>query len=105
MRTLPLLNNVPESQLPAIAKAELEKYKRAGFDGTFTTWGVPRAAHGDIADIEDSEYPEHNGSYYMKKVEISASADGGFRRTITLHKQTVPLTTDKVRKQRAKQKS
>lgn len=87
-------NDVSKEALPKIAKGHLDKFKIGGFSGTFQTWGIPFAQHGDIIQLEDDEYPEHNGAYYIKKVEVSFD-ENGFRRTIHPHQKAVPLTNQR----------
>lgn len=72
-------------------KAELEKriktvYDRAkagGFDGSFTTFGFPRLAHGMRAELKSAQYEDRNGTYYVDGVVKTFGPDG-YRQDVKL---------------------
>ena len=45
----------------------------------------PRVKHGDVVELIDSQVPDRNGKYYVKRVSTSFGMEGG-RKTIELDK-------------------
>lgn len=59
----------------------------SGFRGQVTTFGEPVVQHGDIAQIEDLKFPEKDGKYIIKGVNI-AFGQNGYRQVLNLDIQT-----------------
>ncbi len=72
-----------EATSKEMATAEIEKLKYDGYDGTIKAFLMPFATRGMKAIISDTEYPEQNGNYFIKKVRVSFGQNGA-RRTVTL---------------------
>ncbi|GJH41151.1 hypothetical protein RCZ04_17010 [Capnocytophaga sp. HP1101] len=72
-----------EAKLRAMAKAEVERLKYDGFDGTLTSFLVPFATRGMQAHIIDQEMKEIDDHYFIKKVEITFGRNGA-RRQVTI---------------------
>ncbi|MRJ11391.1 hypothetical protein EDL98_09960 [Ornithobacterium rhinotracheale] len=53
-----------------------ELHKREGFEGTFTTLGIPSLQHGEKVAISSTLYPGRKGIYYIDRVVKKLSADG-----------------------------
>lgn len=78
--------NLPEKELKQVATAEIERLKKDGYSGTLTTFFEPWATHGNVAIIQDADYPEKDGEYFIDKVVVSMGVDG-YRRNISLGKR------------------
>lgn len=75
--------NRTRTQLQELLERWLPNLYYTGFKGSFMTFGEPVVNHGDICKIEDLKFPEKNGSYIVKSVQISFGQDG-YRQTIEL---------------------
>lgn len=76
----------PTSDLERMKRrGETELLRRTydGYDGTIKTWLVPGCQAGDTAFIQDDDYQEKNGTYFVRSVKTTLSAAGGVRK-ITL---------------------
>lgn len=64
------------------ARGELEVKRRSfdGYDGSITTWLVPECLPGDSATLHDADYPEKDGTYFVRSVTTSYSSGGGKRK-------------------------
>lgn len=82
-RTLSFYNIDSKSELEARAKEELDRLKYDGYRGSIKTFGVPACEHGDIAEINDPNYPERSGSFFIDKV-VKTFGINGYRREVTL---------------------
>lgn len=60
-------------------QAELLRRTYDGYDGTITSWLVPQCKAADTAVLHDAEYPEQDGSYFVRSVKTTLSASGGTR--------------------------
>lgn len=78
-----------------LSKEELKKrtdnifknYKtHGGYRGTITSFGWPRVEHGQVVQVVDKKYEERNTKNFVDEVEITLSANGGYRRTIDIGK-------------------
>jgi phage protein D len=78
-RTIMRYNIKDKATLKQIAKDELKLFKRDGYEGSFTGWLVPFAAHGMTAHLDDPDYPERGGSYLINKVTTTFGTSGGRR--------------------------
>ncbi|MRX40407.1 late control protein [Flavobacterium sp. LC2016-23] len=70
-------------KLEEMAKAEIEKLKYDGFDGDVTSFLIPFATRGMKAKFIDSEHPNREGNYFIKKV-VTTFGTGGARRKVTI---------------------
>lgn len=63
------------------ARGEAEVLRRSfdGYDGSITTWLIPECLPGDTAVLRDRDYPQKNGSYFVRSVKTSFSKEGGSR--------------------------
>jgi hypothetical protein len=83
--------NLNTMKIPGLSKAKLTKLLErwlpnlhyTGFQGSFVTFGEPVVDHGDIAKLSDLKFPERDGSYLIKAVQIDFGV-GGYRQTIEL---------------------
>lgn len=75
-----------EAGLLKMAQAAYERKHYEGYEGSFESWLLPRAFAGDYAKLTDSTDKVHSGTYYIKKVTVSFSSDGG-KRTIEIGKK------------------
>jgi hypothetical protein len=77
--------NIPKEGLRSVAEKALEKMRVTTMKGNITSFGIPYADHGYVANIIDDEYPERSGKYFIDKVTIRFGVDG-FRRILELGK-------------------
>ncbi|AMA48993.1 hypothetical protein [Flavobacterium covae] len=70
-------------KLEEMAKAEIEKLKYDGFEGDITSFLIPFATRGMKAKILDSEHPNREGNYFIKKV-VTTFGTSGARRKVTI---------------------
>jgi len=82
LRTLHFYD-VSEKDLKTLAEQKLEELKYDGYKGTFVTFGEPMVDIGDIAIIKDEKFPDREGNYYIKSVEITFGKRG-YRQKIEL---------------------
>ena len=72
-----------EPKLREMARAEKERLKYDGFDGSITSFLVPFATRGMQAHMIDNELKEIDERYFIKKVEITFGRNGA-RRQVTI---------------------
>lgn len=72
-----------EKKLREMARAEIEKLKYDGFDGSITGFLVPFATRGMQARVIDNELKEIDEKYFVRKVETTFGT-GGARRKVEL---------------------
>lgn len=65
-----------EKELREKAEAFYTQIKYDGFQGSFTTFSIPKVSKGDVVELQDNYLPERNGSYLVKAVEYSGGVDG-----------------------------
>lgn len=70
-------------KLEEMARAEIKKLKYDGFDGDVTGFLIPYATRGMKAKFIDSEHPNREGNYFIKKV-VTTFRTGGARRKVTI---------------------
>lgn len=70
-----------KKQLEVYAKAELERYKYTGYQGSFPTFGEPAVEKGDVAYLIGNQY-HPDGKYLIKGVRITSGING-YRQIIT----------------------
>lgn len=68
-----------ESELRQRIETELKNKSFDGYEGTITGFGTPQTMPGDTLALIDSENPERNGEYLIKRVKVRFNASG-FRR-------------------------
>lgn len=73
--------NKTRDELMVIVKEKLKTYKSDGYSGYLTAFGLPAPIHGQIAEISDSEFPDHYGRYFIDTVNTSIGITG-YRRTV-----------------------
>lgn len=78
--------NLKQDELQKIVTSEIEAIKYDGYKGSFTTFGLPYAEPGDIAVLNDIDYPEHSGAYLIEAVKTTFGMQG-FRREVTLERK------------------
>ncbi len=83
LRTIHLYNVKNKSELEKLAKKELERVKFDGYKGDIKTFLIPEAIPGMEAIIEDVNFPERSGVYYVESVKTTFNTSG-VRRTVKL---------------------
>ena len=68
-----------ESELRQRIETELKNKSFDGYEGTITGFGTPQTMPGDTLALIDSENPDRNGEYLIKRVKVRFNASG-FRR-------------------------
>lgn len=82
--TLHFYNVTVEAELRKLAADRLKNMKYDGFSGTLTTFGVPYAEPGMVAEIKDTRFDgSRSGSYNIDAVAVDFGK-GGFRREVTI---------------------
>lgn len=76
--------DLPEIELQAVAERELERFRYEGFRGSLVTFGEPRIRHGDKVELQDTKFPDRNGTYLVRSVLTRLSVSEGFRQEVTL---------------------
>ena len=79
------------SALKSIAQQELSRWKYDGYEGHLETWLIPFCSYGYYAKIEDEQFPERRGTFFVEKVEVFFSENGGTRK-IYLSKKKPKIT-------------
>lgn len=72
-----------KAELESRAKADLQKYKTQGFDGSVTLFGIPRVEHGMKVRVVSEFYKNMEGTFYVEKT-VKKFNSGGYRQDITL---------------------
>jgi hypothetical protein len=71
------------TKLTTLLERWLPNLHYTGYRGSFTTFGEPIVDHGDIAELTDLKFPERDGKYLIKAVQINFGMNG-YRQTIEL---------------------
>jgi hypothetical protein len=71
------------ADLKALADEEIQRLRYEGYRGSIKIFGQPTFNHGDIVDLRDETYPDRDGRYLVKSVEIEFG-QSGFRQTLEL---------------------
>lgn len=82
-RTKHVYNVSDEATLKKIGESVLTDKKFDGYEGTITSFLVPDATRGTNAIIEDNNFPERSGTYFIPKVTVRFG-QGGARRKVEL---------------------
>jgi hypothetical protein len=77
------VGSVSPRDLPKIANAELIRRSADMYDGSIDGWLIPFVKPTYSAKIEDEDYPEKDGIYYVVGVVTSVS-EAGCKRTVKL---------------------
>jgi hypothetical protein len=77
--------NIDQATLKKLATEALEKLKYEGYRGSFKTFLQPYVKHGDAIKLVDSQMPDRNGVYLVRKV-VTTFGDGGMQE-ITLDRK------------------
>ncbi|MBU2923059.1 hypothetical protein KO504_17045 [Winogradskyella psychrotolerans] len=72
-----------KAELERLMQKDYELRKRGGFDGSFTSFGIPSVRHGLKVALESSLYPERSGIYYVEAVK-KRFENASIRQEITL---------------------
>jgi hypothetical protein len=75
---------VTKEQLTTFANEELKHFKRDGFQGSVTAFGIPYVKHGDIIVVDDPVYTKESGSYLVDETIWSLDHSPRVRRKIKL---------------------
>ena len=76
--------NLDETALKKVAEDLLPRIQMDGWKGSFETFGLPYAKHGNIANITSDEMPELIGQYYIDKTRTTFGVSKGFKRHLYL---------------------
>lgn len=82
-RTIFRYNVSDVDTLRKLGEAELSNLKYTGYEGTITGFLIPYATRGMTVNIEDRNYQERTGDYFVPKVTTSFGTSGA-RRIIEL---------------------
>jgi hypothetical protein len=80
LRTLIGPPGLSSAQLLAWVNLEAARLRFDGYRGGLTSFGLPAAEHGDIANIADPDYPERAGAYFIDSVTKSFGVSGSRRK-------------------------
>lgn len=75
--------DLSKSELKEHAERELDRLVYDGWRGSFTAFGEPLVAHGDIVELQHAEDSDKKGSYYVDKVTYNFGVDG-YRQEVSL---------------------
>jgi len=81
--TLDYYNISVKAELEVLARADYERRKRGGFDGTLSLFAIPGLKHGSRVTLTSNVYPDRNGDYYIDEVRKVLDTSG-YRDEITL---------------------
>lgn len=84
--TLTYAGITSEAELRKLANADLQRLKVDGYKGELSLWGIPAVAHGYMANLIDTRYPDRAGKYYIKAVTKSFGSNG-YSQTATLERR------------------
>lgn len=68
-----------EKALKEIAEAKLMQESFDGYEGSLETLLIPYVQHGWRAELEDRQYPERSGNYFIESVTTTFGQNGGKR--------------------------
>lgn len=69
-----------EASMKLRGELELKRRSFDGYDGSITTWLIPGCLPGDSATLHDGDYPQKDGSYFVRAVTTTFSKEGGSRK-------------------------
>jgi len=76
--------NKSQSELKALVDDALAKLKYDGLRGTLNTKGLPRAKHGQVAEMHSDVYPEKTGDYFIDSVITTFNGSSGYSRALEI---------------------
>lgn len=79
-RTLYKYNISDKAQLKSIGEAELSDMKYTGYEGSITSFLTPFCTRGYNVDIQDKNYPDRTGTYFVPKVTTTFGTSGARRK-------------------------
>lgn len=79
-RTKHVYNVSDPATLKKIGESLLTDKKFNGYEGTITSFLIPNATRGMSAEVEDNNFPDRNGKYFIPKVTISFGQNGARRK-------------------------
>ena len=68
------------AQLKEIAQKELTRWSYDGYEGHISTWLQPYCSYGYHAVLEDRQHRERSATFFVEKVEVRFSEQGGTRK-------------------------
>lgn len=72
-----------------------KEYPKAdGYTGEITTFGFPLVEHGQVVQIKDEIHEKRESKHFVDMVEIEVSANGGYRKYITIGQKYKENTKD-----------
>jgi hypothetical protein len=77
-----------KAELEKQAKADLERHRAQGFDGSVTLFGIPRVQHGMKMRIKSESLKNMEGLFYIERVKKTFGS-GGYRQEVTLGERAV----------------
>jgi hypothetical protein len=80
VRTLFFYDLEDPDQLETLALEEIRKYRYSGYRGSINTFLLPNAVVGNVAQIEDPNFPERDGRYLVDSVETRFGEQGARRK-------------------------
>lgn len=80
VRTIHLYDVSDKSQLERLARAEMEKHKYSGYRGELNTFLIPYCEPMMVAEIDNPQYPERSGRYYISSVTVTFGTGGARRK-------------------------
>lgn len=86
LRTYHYLNTSAE-KMKVLATKKLNRMSYTGWRGSFTTFGMPSARHGDLCYLQSRAMTERNGQFLVKSLKKSFGVNG-YRQIIELDMQT-----------------
>jgi hypothetical protein len=72
-----------KSEIQRLLEKDYELRKRGGFDGSFTSFGIPSVKHGLKVKLESRLYEDRQGTYYIESVKKTFDKSK-YRQQITL---------------------
>ena len=79
--------NTTEAKMRVLATKQLNRMSYTGWRGSFTTFGMPSARHGDLCYLQSRAMPERNGQFLVKSLKKTFGVNG-YRQVIELDMQT-----------------
>jgi hypothetical protein len=83
-RTLYFNDISSESELEQLAEQEIKKHKYDGYNGKIETLLVPFAAPAMVSELQDPQFGDRAGSYFIESTETSLSTSRGGKRLIEI---------------------
>ncbi|MDR1370941.1 MAG: hypothetical protein LBJ72_12590 [Dysgonamonadaceae bacterium] len=80
------LGTTDDASMKNRAIQEYNLFAYDGYEGSFTGWLIPVVEPAYKIRLQDSDYPNKNGNYYVVAVETKFSSSGGVR-TVTIGKK------------------